>query len=158
MASSLVTTGSSDVPEVVFQVRCEEEVPPPGESFQVDIVLRSAAHGMQRYELIFQSGDSVEDGAIVRIEKIESRTISAEHFQLVSKTDFSLGFKAIDVENVIQAGATDVVIATLTLRALTAGRTTQLELTVPEALIDDRGQEVEPQEILILPPADCESQ
>jgi len=151
------TTGAPIVPQIAFQLRCEEELPPVGESFAVEILLKVAAQGIQRYDLIFHIDELGEGNLTARIESVESRTIRPDHFQVVHQTDSSSWFKALDVENVIRAGATDVVIAVITLRALLPSRTLGAKLEIPQALLDDTNQEVDPTEILILP-ASCGSQ
>jgi hypothetical protein len=154
LAGGILATGSPVAPQLSFQVRIpcfEEEVPPIGEEFQVDIVLRSAAQGLQRYELIVHVGDESGAGAIARIVKIQPQTIRAEHFRVVSQTSVSIWFKAMDVEDRIPLGSTDVLLATLTLRTLVASRSLVLRLEAPTAMIDDHGQEIDPQEILFLP-------
>ena len=137
--------------KMAFQIQIRDKEPPPvGEDFLADIILKFASKGVQRYELIFHVGDSSGAGKIARIEKIESRTISPKHFQIVGKTDFSVWFKAVDVDNVIQPGASDVVIATITLRALLVGKSI-LRLEVLQAsMVDDLGREVDPKEILMI--------
>lgn len=137
---------------VAFQIRIgATELPPPGEDFTADIVLKYAADGLQRYELIFEVNDSDGAGAIARIEKIESRTINPEHFQIVQQSDFSVRFKAIDVGNAINPGATDIVLATITLRVLKLGPPS-FSLEIPQAgLVNAKGHEVNSNEVLILP-------
>jgi len=152
--SSTLTSGSPSPNEqnIAFQIQIrDKEISPVGEDFLVDILLKFASKGVQRYELIFHVGDSMGAGKLARIEKIESRTISSKHFQIVSKTDFSVRFKAVDVDNVIQPGATDIVLATLTLRALLVGKSI-LRLEVLQAtMVDDLGREVDPKDILLIP-------
>lgn len=152
LVSSPLTIGfpSPSEQKIAFEVRISgEEIPAVGEELLVEIILKFAAQGIQGYELIFHVGDASGAAKIARIEKIEGRAINAEHFQVVSKSDFSIWFKAVDVENVIQPGATDVVLATITLRALLVGRSV-LGLEVP-TVVDDKGHEVDPKNILIMP-------
>ena len=144
--------------QLAFQLRCsDEEIPLPGESFQVEVLLRFAPQGIQKYDLTFEVGDSGTAGTVARIEEIKSRTIRSEYFQVVSKTDFSVWFKALDVGNVIQAGATDVTIAVVTLRSLLPVRSLDMRLGVSHTSIDDNNQEIDTKAVLVLPTS-CGSQ
>jgi len=154
LAGSIPATSSPIVPQLTFQMKVpcfDEEIPPIGEEFQADIVLLSATQGLQRYELIAHVGDTSGAGAIARIVKVQPQTIREEHFRVVSQTSISVWFKAMDVEDRIPPGSTEILLATLTLRTLVPGRSIVLRLQAPTAMIDDHGQEIDPKDILFLP-------
>jgi len=149
VGSGLLIIGSSTPAErrVTLQIQIHaDEWPPPGEDFVADIVLKSAPDGLQRYELIFNVDDV---GA--RIEKIESRTIKLEHLQIVTQSDFSVWFKAVDLDGTIRPGTTDMVLATITLRMLKLGLA-NFSLEIPQAaLVNDKGHEVNVNDVVVLP-------
>lgn len=137
---------------MILQVKIkDEEIPPAGEEMTVEIILRFAPKGLQRYDLVLHIGDATGASKIARIEKIESKTIDPKFFKVLNKQDFFIRFKAEDNDDVIRPAATNIVIAEAKLRILLPGRSLLWLESPPTTVVDDKGQVVSPKDILMIP-------
>ena len=138
--------------KMIIQVKIKDgEIPPVGEEMTVEIILRSAPQGLQRYDLVLHVGDAAGASKIARIESIKSKTIDPRFFKVANKQDFFIRFKAEDNEDVIRPMATNIVIAEAKLRVLLPGRSLLWLESPPTTVVNDKGQAVSPKDILMIP-------
>lgn len=109
-----------------------------GATVTFDIVLKSASQGLQQYAFKF----SVADPSVATIAEVLGVEIRGQFFQLGNVTASSAEFRALDLNNDVQPGAENLVLASVTLDVLASG-STAVELVV-NAYVDDRGVKVDP--------------
>lgn len=109
---------------------------PTGEETEVTVSLAEAADGLQRYNVT------------VHLENPDVATVASaapgdvESFQVRSNEDDSVTFRAADLAESVQPGATDVDLGTVTLTTTSPG-TSALGVTVHD-LQTDEGEQVRP--------------
>jgi hypothetical protein len=109
-----------------------------GEEIVLNLILVKAPQGLQRYEItVF-----VKDSTVAKIRDVKGVVIGDPFFQVISQTEDSIRFRALDLENRIQPGAENVVLASLTFMGVKGGQT-ELGIEI-NAFVDDEGKELKP--------------
>jgi len=111
----------------------------PLSTVTLDLVLASAPHGLQQYAFKVE----VMDPTIASFAGVEGVALSGPLFQLTQSSATGAEFRALDLQDAVQPGAQNVVLAHLSFNALAPG-TSQISLQAI-AFVDDRGTKVEPQ-------------
>lgn len=109
-----------------------------GESIDLNLVLVKAPEGAQRFDISI----SLQDPTVAKITGIQGGIISGPFFQVVSQTERFIEFRAVDLDNRINPGGKDLVLATVKLTALKAG-TTRFNVVV-NTLVSDKGNNLAP--------------
>lgn len=107
-----------------------------GEQTEVPVSLEGAADGLQRYNVTVH----LESEDVATIESAAAGDV--ESFQVRASDDDSITFRAADLAESVQPGATDVTLGTVTL-ATTSPGTSTLSVTVHDLQTDD-GEQVRP--------------
>src|SRR5574337_1287000 len=110
-----------------------------GAQAQINIVLDRAPQGIKRYDLIV----TVADPRVAIISQVTGVAISGFLFQVLEQTPNRTRFRALDLNEQVQAGAPATALAQVTLNALAPGRTEILLSVV--SFIDDAENVVAPQ-------------
>jgi len=122
-----------------------------GEETTVELFVISAPDGLASYDLLFRVGSDIAASQVARIEKIESRTIEKEFFEIVDQRDFFVRFKAQDRNDHIQIGDSCVVFAEVTLRGLLPGPSVLNLFSPGTTVISDLGQLVQRPNLVVIP-------
>lgn len=106
------------------------------ERTQITVSLDQAPDGVQRYNLTVALGDS----SVASIESAAAGDV--EGFQVRSRTDDAVTFRAADLSEGVEPGASDVTLGTITLATTTPG-TSSLTVSVHDFQNDD-GEQITP--------------
>lgn len=129
------TAQGQDAPSLTLQ----EATAPPSSAVTVDLILISAPQGLQQYAFKVE----IADPTIASFAGVEGVELGGQLFQVTQSSATGVEFRALDLQDVIQPGAQNVVLAHLSFNTLAAG-SGQLMLQAI-AFVDDRGTKVEPQ-------------
>lgn len=105
---------------------------------ELELVLAQAPGGLRQYDITIL----VEDTQVAQLKGAKSGAIDGRFFEVVSQTPGSLEFRAADLQGEVPPGAEDIPLATISLQAVRAGRTTIW--VIVNLMTDDRGNEIEP--------------
>lgn len=103
---------------------------------EVDLSMAEAPNGLQRYNVTVH----LENPDVATIESASAGDI--EEFQVRSTTEDSITFRAADLSESVQPGATDVALGTVTLEGSNAG-SSELTVTVQDFRTDG-GEQSDP--------------
>ena len=124
LLTGIIITGAQAVTVSVQPVTLS-----PGESGTADIILDSAPSGLSGYQMTVQS----ENGAVGVVTGATFPSWAALS-EAVSAEGGSYAIRAIDLNSKVESGATEVVFATLSVKAVGSGNT---QITIKNLQIDD---------------------
>lgn len=113
-----------------------DESAPAGEQTEVHVSLEDAPEGLQRYNVTVH----LENGDVATVESAAAGDV--ESFQVRAKEDDAITFRAADLAESVQPGATDVSLGTVRLSTTNPG-TSSVSVTVHD-LRTDEGEQVRP--------------
>ncbi|MFQ6033970.1 MAG: hypothetical protein ACE5KR_03830, partial [Candidatus Bipolaricaulia bacterium] len=134
--ASFIKIKASPTPFTI--IRLEDKRITVEEEVDLNLVLVAAPAGLRRYDITV----SVENGRIAQLKGAESGAIDGRFFEVLSQTASSIEFRAADLKDEVRPGAEDLLLATLRLEAVRAGRTAIWVMV--NLLTDDQGNEIGP--------------
>lgn len=132
----LALTVSTGLVAAAGTVGVNDQTAVVGEQSQVAVTLDAAPNGVQRYNVTVH----LEQPEVASIESAAAGDVEA--FQVRARTDDSVTFRAADLSQSVQDGATDVTLGRLTLATTNPGAS-ELTVTVHDFRNDD-GEQMNP--------------